>query len=206
MTWTLDPEEAEKDPKDGSTPLPWGSKLKDGKWKHGEGKPSEAVHGNVTPNIDVIAGGVTIDHAEQTVVLSIAALRRLSFGAGSVEARMVLVALGLLAILAAQYRGHDLRSRCLLVPREGSGSLKLEWIATNGATDPITLSRDEAIKLYADALALLPEDLRFTKWGDHGQALKPGESIAELEPSDKLRRLVKRSRELAMSGADAEED
>ena len=58
-TWTLDAKEAELD---GKEPLRWGSKLeKNGKWKQGSGKPSEANHSNIPPSIDTLAGGVTID-------------------------------------------------------------------------------------------------------------------------------------------------
>lgn len=124
-TWTLDPKEAELD---GKEPLKWGSKLdKNGKWKQGSGKPSEANHSNIPPSMDTLAGGVTIDHALHTVVLSLAALRKLGFDRAEVEARTVLAALAVLAVLAAEDRGHDLRSRCLLVPKRGE-ALRLEAV------------------------------------------------------------------------------
>ena len=61
-----------------------------------QGRPSQANHGNVPPDIDcqqdqngnpvrdregyrIPVGGVTIEHAEQTIVLSLPALRRLRF-------------------------------------------------------------------------------------------------------------------------------
>ena len=43
------------------------------------GQPSKINHGNITPSIDSLAGGVTISKAVQTTVLSLAALRRLRF-------------------------------------------------------------------------------------------------------------------------------
>jgi CRISPR-associated protein Csb1 len=159
-----------------------------------EGKPSEVNHGNVTPAIDSVGGGVTIDEAKHTVVLSLASLRRLGFTAGAEEARTVLAALGLLAVLAAESLGHDLRSRCLLVPRKGS-ALKLEAVARDGSTTSVDLDLASAIALYNEAVATLPEDVRFDK--------AAGESLAELKPSPKLADLVSRSRELAVADPEA---
>lgn len=161
-----------------------------------EGKPSELNHGNVTPGIDTVAGGVTIDEARHTVVLSIASLRRLGFANGAAQARTVLAALGLLAVLAAESRGHDLRSRCLLVPRQG-GALKLEVVARDGSTTPVELDLAGAIALYNQAVSNLPEGMKFDK--------PAGDAIAQLQPSPKLADLVKKSRELAAAGADAGE-
>lgn len=197
-TWTLDPEEAELD---GKEPLKWGSKLdKNGKWKQGSGKPSEANHGNIPPSIDTLAGGVTIDYALHTVVLSLAALRKLSFGGkgnGDVEARMVLAALGLLAVLAAESRGHDLRSRCLLVPKEGK-ALTFQVVHRNGRTEDLCLTLEGAVALFKAAVAALPEVLRFS--------MNPGEPLATLIPSPKLTALMKKSRELAATGTEVEEE
>jgi CRISPR-associated protein Csb1 len=202
-TWTLDAAEAEMD---GSTPLPWGSKKrKDGKWSHGEGKPSEANHSNVPPTIDELAGGVTIDRAEHTVVISLAALRRLTFGGGETEARTVLAALGLLAIFGAEHYGYDLRSRCLLVPQKDEktmGAMTLKSIATDGTETAWSLNFESAIDLYNMAVAALPQNLAFQK-GD--KPLKPGETLAELQPSQKLKHLITESRKLAATGADIEE-
>lgn len=194
-TWTLDAKEAELD---GKEPLRWGSKLeKTGKWKQGSGRPSEANHSNIPPSIDTVAGGVTIDYASHTVVLSLAALRKLAFGAGDIEARTVLAALGLLAVLAAESRGYDLRSRCLLVPRKGQ-ALELEAIRRDGTTETVSLDLGGAIALFNAAAGALPEGLRFST--------KPGEPLATLRPSPNLAQLVKKSRELAAVGADVEAD
>jgi CRISPR-associated protein Csb1 len=161
-----------------------------------EGKPSEVNHGNVTPTIDAVAGGVTIDEAKHTVVLSLAALRRLGFAEGETEVRTVLAALGLLAVLASESRGHDLRSRCLLVPKRGC-ALKLEAVGRDGQTTPLELDLATAIKLYNEAVAALPSGVKFTK--------AAGEALAELTPSPKLADLVKRSRALAAVEADVAE-
>jgi len=195
LTWTADEGEAERGPVGTETdvPLKWGAKRDGDKWKQGEGKLTTANHSNIPPTIDSVAGGVTIDEARHTVVLSLASLRRLRFTTGAEEARTVLAALGLLAVFAAESSGHDLRSRCLLVPKKGL-ALKLEAVARDGGTTPIELDLTGASKLYSQAVAALPEDVRFEK--------PAGESLAELQPSPKLANLVKRSRELAAAGAD----
>lgn len=162
-----------------------------------EGKPSKANHGNIPPTIDDLAGGVTIQHAEHTVVLSLAGLRKLGFAGGEVEARAVLAALGLVGILASEARGHDLRSRCLLVPRKGQ-ALKLNSIDLRGETKELELDLAQAIALYGAAVAALPANL---KW-----AQGPGEPLATLTPSEKLSHLIGESRKLAAAGADLEGD
>jgi CRISPR-associated protein Csb1 len=179
--WTIRSEEAKKD--DQGEPIKFGK----------EGKPSAVNHGNVAPSIDAVAGGVTIDEARHTVVLSLAALRRLGFTIGADEARTLLAALGLLAVLAAVSRGYDLRSRCLLIPRRGC-ELKLEAVGADGSTTPVELDLDGAIKLYSEAVERLPEELKFEKG--------PGEVLAELRPSPKLAELVRKSRELAATAVD----
>jgi len=178
--WTTDASKAKKEN---------GEPVKFGK----EGKPSEVNHGNVTPSIDSVAGGVTIDEARHTVVLSLASLRRLGFTTGAEDARTVLAALGLLAVFAAESRGHDLRSRCLLVPKKGF-ALKLEAIARDGSTTPVELDLAGAIALYNEAVGKLPDGIKFDK--------PAGEALAELQPSPKLADLVKRSRQLAAAQAD----
>lgn len=180
--WTTDVEKAKQN--DEGEPIKFGK----------EGKPSEVNHGNVTPSIDEVAGGVTIDEAKHTVVLSLASLRRLGFATGAEAARTVLAALGLLAVFAAESRGHDLRSRCLLVPKKGS-ALKLEVVARDGSTTPVDLNLAEAIALYNEAVGKLPDGIKFDK--------PAGEALAKLKPSPKLADLVKKSRELAATEVDA---
>jgi CRISPR-associated protein Csb1 len=183
--WTANPEDAEKDET--------GEAVKVGK-KEKAGKPSAVLHGNIAPSIDSVGGGVTLDEARHTVVLSLASLRRLGFATGADEARTVLAALGLLAVFAAESRGHDLRSRCLLVPKKGS-ALKLEAVARDGNTTPVDLDLTAAIALYNEAVGKLPDGIRFAK--------AAGEALAELQPSPKLADLVKKSRELAAAEADS---
>lgn len=182
--WTHDPTLAKK--KDGEPA------------KLGSGRVSEVNHSNIPPTIDDVAGGVTIDYASHTVVLSLAALRKLHFGeANDHLARTVLAALGLLAAVATENRGHDLRSRCLLIPKSGQ-ALKLEAVHSDGSTTPLTLSLQAAVKLYNEAVAALPDALRFKN--------EPGVPLATLVPSPKLAHLIKNSRDLAATGAVIEEE
>jgi len=181
--WTHDPNLAMKDNKGVSI-------------KRGDGKVSEVNHSNVPPTVDKLGGGVTIDHAMHTVVLSLASLRKLSFGADDVAARTVLAALGVLAVLAAEDRGHDLRSRCLLVPREGS-ALTLEAVMRDGRKEGLSIDLQGAIDLYEQAVKALPDSLRFSS--------ELGEPLAKLTPSPKLVHLVQKSRELASTGAVVED-
>lgn len=185
--WTADITKAKKDGK--------GEPIKRGR-KDNAGTPSAILHGNIPPSIDSVAGGVTIDEARHTVVLSLASLRRLGFTAGAEEARTVLAALGLLAVFGAESRGHDLRSRCLLVPRKGS-ALKLEAVARDGSTTSVDLDLAGAITLYNEAVGKLPEGIKFDK--------PAGEALAELQPSPKLADLVRKSRELVVAEADVGE-
>jgi CRISPR-associated protein Csb1 len=195
LTWTVNENEAQREKVGSATDvaLKWGAKLKDGEWKQGDGKLTTANHSNIPPTIDQIGGGVTIDEARHIVVISLASLRRLGFVAGASEARTVLAALGLVAVLASENRGHDLRSRCLLVPKKGC-ALKLEAVGRDGETTPLELDIEAATKLYNDAVAQLPPDLKFEK--------AAGEPLANLTPSPKLADLVRKSRELAAAGAD----
>lgn len=180
--WTLDPKDARLDSK--GKPV-----------KVGDGRVSEVNHSNIPPTIDELAGGVTVDRVEHSVVLSLAGLRKLHFGKADIQARAVLGALGLLAVIASEARGHDLRSRCLLIPRKGH-SLKLEVVDGVGETTPIDLDLKGAIALFTAAVEALPPELKFDK--------QPGVPIATLTPSEKLASLITRSRELAAAGADVE--
>jgi len=185
--WTLDPSHAEKQ-KD--------QPLKMGK----DGRPSEANHGNVTPSIsekdrdgEFLAGGVTIDRAEQTIVLSFPALRRLKFPLNGeaqsrpevdVAARTVLAALGLCAAALAAEAGLDLRSRCLLWPPE---PLKWELLGQPGQMEKdIVLTAERAIQLLKDAIAAATEI-----------GLPWRTMPLQLRPSDELVKLVVKSQQLA---------
>lgn len=167
------------------------------KWGKAEkaGKPTSINHSNIPPTIDDMAGGVTIDHALHTVVLSLAALRKLSFGGAEAEARTVLAALAVLGVSAAGRRGYDLRSRCLLVPKKGK-ALRFEAVNSDGTTQPLSIDLTGAVTLFNASVAALPKQLQFT--------MKEGEPLATLTPSPKLAHLVRKSRELAATGVEIE--
>lgn len=185
--WTLDSELAATDNK-GKPIL-----LKRGGEK--AGSPSIINHGNVTPTVDSLAGGVTIDYAEQTTVLSLAALRRLRFprtSSGDVlagerrreaesAARAALVALGLAAVAYCRDKGYDLRSRCALRPLQG---LVLELVTADGAEPAVySLDRAGASELLAEAAE---------RAGEAGLPWRT-EPI-DLQPMPKLVELIRESR------------
>ncbi|MBY0459982.1 MAG: type I-U CRISPR-associated protein Cas7 [Gemmataceae bacterium] len=163
-----------------------------------KGKPSEINHGNVTPDIvknddgELTGGGVTVAHAEQITVLSLAALRRLRFppkpGEASkpeadLAARTVLAALALAAV-AHQMDPPDyfLRSNCQLVLESEP---VFELVVTASNTQSFALSADAADALFAEAVAELK-----------GHGLPWREDKIVLTPKKALVDLVKRSREL----------
>jgi CRISPR-associated protein Csb1 len=171
---------------DGSYELA-GDRAKDGV------SPSEVNHGNIPPDVTKPggAGGATVDYAEQTVVLSLPALRKLRFpleGKTTPErdasARTVLAALALSATALAVESGFDLRSRCLLWPTD---AMKWELLETPGkAPTEFTITAGDAIKLLTEAVAAA-ETLGLV-W--QKEAVK-------LTPSPNLIALLKRSQEIA---------
>lgn len=151
--------------------------------------PSEVNHGNIPP--DISDGGATIEYAEQTVVISLPALRRLRFpvdGKTSLEidiaGRTVLVALALTAAALAAESGFDLRSRCLLWPE---AALTWEILQTPGKdAEKVTVTAETAIHLLRESVAAAEKlGLRWHR-----------ETIT-LKPSPNLVALLKRSQEIA---------
>ncbi|MCX4242532.1 type I-G CRISPR-associated RAMP protein Csb1/Cas7g [Paraliomyxa miuraensis] len=154
-------------------------------------RPSDANHSNIPPTRDEESGGVTVEYALHTAVLSLPALRRLRFGdwddAKTSAAHTLLAALGLLAIALQRREGYDFRSRCTLVP-EAPASLEL--VSADGTVEPFSLTVDQARALYSAAL-------------EH--ALAAGIPWAEdelvLRPMPKLVQLIRASQEhLRVSG------
>jgi CRISPR-associated protein Csb1 len=155
-----------------------------------DGKPSEANHGNIVPSIT--DGGVIFEKAEQTVVLSFTALRRLCFpltvGATSDiatddKARTLLAALGLCAAVMAAEQNCDLRSRCQLHATE---TPKWEMLTPGEPATPYSLTRQQALDLFKAALKEATEaDL---PWH---------EEEVELQASAQLVELIRRSQHLA---------
>lgn len=162
-----------------------------------KGKPSAINHGNVTPSIEEI-GGVTISHALQTTVLSLAQLRRLRFpdadGNRNKErdeaARTVLATLALTAIALSRQGGADLRSRCLLVP--ATGQLDLELVQNSSEVERFELSPQPLMQLFQQAVARAKE-----------VGLPWAEEIIVLRPMDRLVELVLKGRHAAAVAEEA---
>lgn len=165
--------------------------------------PSDINHGNVAPQRDDEAGGVTIDHALQTTVLSLPALRRVRLLA-SLEgrpfadrratertARVALAALALAGVTLAHHEGHDLRSGTLLVPE---GPLVVELLGNAGApAQHFTLTADSAIELMRRAADAARQQ----------QAGWLREPIPSLRPAPKLVQLLRASQSIAVKETDS---
>ena len=191
-TWTLDPEEAERNGEGNPVLLGANDSGPKGSGQQGErqlGRPSHANLGNVKPSIDPRAGGVTAREITGTTVLSFIQLRRLRFPArldrspfadgqrqeAELAARTALAALGLAATALAFEQGFDLRSRCVLV---GTGPVTYESVARDGTVLPFDLSSADAVKLVTEAadraaVAGLP-------WRDGELSLRPADRLVEL--------------------------
>ena len=182
--WTLRTEAAAVEK---SKPKPFGKKPET------RGKPSAAVHGNVTPSIK--DGGFTLSRARQTTTLSLAVLRRLRFPLnGATEsdpdidlaARTALAAMGLAAGALARV-DTDLRSRCQLFAERESAWELLD--RPGAAPAKFALDPDASLQLLKEAAAAAKS------------AGLPWEDEIELTPSPELVELVRRSQELASDPA-----
>jgi CRISPR-associated protein Csb1 len=179
--WTPDEALAARDNK--KDPILY--KPKDSKKK--AGTPALINHGNIAPSVQAL--GITCDRAEQTVVITLAGLRRLRFGGPSerdTAGRALIAALGLVALLEQDAQGYALRSRCDLVC---DGPAPLEIVHADGTTQAVTLTRDEARALYAEAVKAA-EAAGFT--------LSP--EPVRLTPQDKLVHIVRESMHRALAG------
>ena len=148
-------------------------------------RPSEINHGNIVPSVQKL--GITCDYAEQIAVITLAGVRRLSFGADlarNLAGRVYIAALGLLALTEADAQGYALRSRCDLV---AEGDAPLQLIHTGGEAEKIELNWDEAIALYNAA---------FKAAGEAGFNLN-GEPVI-LRPQNKLVHIVRESQKKAL--------
>lgn len=162
--------------------------------------PSEVNHGNIRPDVDGKAGGVTIDYAELTTVISLPALRRLRFPVSNEPSQQgvnaagqtVLTALSLLACALATESGYDLRSRCLLWPDQ---PLAWELLDVPG-------EEPKSFKITAEtALGLLKSALEEAE----GLGLVWRKEPLKLKPSAQLVALLKKSQEITATGDETEE-
>jgi CRISPR-associated protein Csb1 len=139
--------------------------------------------GDIPPTIKVgeNLGGVTFDEAEQTVVLSLAGLRKIRFGSTDTDKedaiRTVLAALGVVAITAQWERGFDLRSRACLHPVSDP---TLERLPKAGAGIPWPISLPEALGV-----------LKLARAKAHALEVDYSTEVIELEPTPELQRLLR---------------
>ncbi len=152
-------------------------------------KPSAVNHSNVVPSVKPL--GVTCAYAEHRVVITCAGLRRLRFGsqARNDGGRVLLAALGLVALTEQDARGYCLRSRCDLVC---DGRADLEIVHPDGTAEPFQADRDMAVRIYREAYQSAESaGFRF-------------ESLT-LVPQPKLVEIIRQSREMALAGRGEEE-
>ena len=180
--WTTDEDMAEKDSRGRLVFASRGS-------ASGEaGQPSKINHGNIVPSIDGQMGGVTIAKAQQTTVISFAALRKLRFKGFSRDAetaaRAAVAAVGI-ATIAYQYENDfDLRSRCLLIPTHAP---ELELLSRDGsAGEVVDVDRESAAEILSLAASHAESE---------GIGWETGE--IRLTPAPKLLELISRSRKVA---------
>lgn len=193
--WTTNPDSAKKNKAGKPEPHARGSDK--------SGKPSVINHGNIKPSTDCIAGGVTIDYAEQTTTLSLPALRRLKFPKSTsgesfepekqqraeIAARTVLAALALAAQVKQRRNAYDLRSRCAL---RALSPLSFEFLPGDGSP-PTTYSLTEE-----DAERLLVEAVQEAEQ----QGMSWSSNPIDLVPAPRLVELIRKSR--VQAGSDGE--
>jgi CRISPR-associated protein Csb1 len=157
-----------------------------------KGRPSLINHGNVLPALEKSTGGVTIDYAEASTVISFPALRRLGFpcdkegrsfdppkvAAAEAAAHAALAALGMTSSVLALNDGFDLRSRCFLVAEGGCEDMTFEMLSRNGDSEEFRLT-DQAAK------AMLEESIAEVRaaglaWEKKEQKLVPLPQLVEL--------------------------
>ena len=154
-------------------------------------RPSEINHSNIAPTVEPL--GVTCDYAEHRATITLAGLRRLRFGGDGerdVAGRVLIAALGLLALVEQDVRGYALRSRCDLVC---DGSAPLELVRADGSSEEFDLDRAGARALYRDAYA-------------NAEAQRFEFRSLTLEPQEKLVEIIRRSRKLALEGEGGEDE
>ena len=183
--WTTDPRHAVKD-RGKPVLFPMGAAA------DRAGRASLLNHSSVTPTIEEKGGGVTIDRAEQTCVLSLAGLRRLRFPVDgeedlerSVAARTVLALIGMLAVVAMQRDMSILRSRCMLSP---AAPPKWEVLDAMGGA-PRRIDMDvESLRALLDH-ALEKARRLGLPWNDGQVDLTPSPELLALVAESRRRRL-----------------
>ena len=111
-------------------------------------KPSEINHSNIISNL--VPGGVTIDYALHTAVITCAGLRRLKFpNKDDLTGQTVLAALALVAFTQQDSNGYSFRSRCDLVCEEAA---PFEIVHPDGKGEPLTISKQRAVDVFKESV------------------------------------------------------
>ena len=158
--------------------------MMDGKMSLGSGgkKPSEYGHGSIV-STEIPRLGVTVDHAKQTTVVTLAGLRRLGFqGADESAARSALAAL---AILGAEGETtySSLRSRCDLVL--DGGQSEWEVVGADGSTKTLKIGATDALRWLDESSKALEPDT----WKREPTVLKPSDGLVSLIQKSRERML-----------------
>jgi len=149
-------------------------------------RPSEINHSNIISN--VVPGGVTIDHALHTAVVTCAGLRRLKFPGVEDETagRTLLAALALVALAEQDVAGYALRSRCDLVC---DGRAPFEIVRPDGSIEETSIDVAAAVTLFNDAVAAAK-----------AAGFQWNKNPIQLVPQPRLVELVALSRAKALAG------
>jgi CRISPR-associated protein Csb1 len=164
-------------------PLDW--RLATGAKSEKSIRPSEINHSNIISNLT--PGGITIDYALHTAVLSCAGLRRLKFPGtkDDTAGRVVLAALALVALTEQDAAGYALRSRCDLVC---DGKAAFEIVHPNGFTVIFEIDAEGAASLFKEAV-LAAKQAGFP-WNEQPIELVPQQRLVELVAMSRAQALV----------------
>jgi len=156
-------------------------------------RPSEVNHSNIISNL--APGGVTIDYALHTAVITCAGLRRLKFPDNADEkqacGRAVLAALALVALTQQDKAGYALRSRCDLVCESKA---PFEIVRQDGSIEEFEIDADGAVTLFKQSVAAAK-----------GAGFPWNEKPIRLVPQKRLVELVALSRAQALAGESEDE-
>ena len=159
--------------------------IKDGEMRlDGKGKrPSEYGYGSIVSK-EIPSLGVTVDHAKQTTVITLAGLRRLRFqGADESAGR---AALASLAILGAEGEPtySSLRSRCDLTQ---DGGAEWELVEADGTTKPFKFDVMEVVEWLEES----SKELEPHAWKKEPTVIRPSKSLVDLIKKSRQRMLDK---------------
>lgn len=154
-------------------PLDWG--LASGVKGEKSVRPSKINHSNIVSKL--VPGGITIDYALHTAVVSCAGLRRLRFPETKNETagRTALATLALVALTEQDRAGYALRSRCDLVCE---GKAPFEIVRPDGSTENFEIDADVAVGLFKQSVD--EAKVAGFPWSEDPIRLAPQKRLVEL--------------------------